>query len=91
MYKLFQADKSKYYYFITIRLNFTVLVRFTSVLGFICAGLREKVTQIARISVWDISGFGRFQSLLAAMWRLKDSGIPQMREYLEQKSYREYP
>ena len=72
---------------IIILLNFTALVCFTRVLGFMCAGLREKVPQIARISVWDFSGFGGFQSLLAAMY----SGIPQMREYLEQKCYREYP
>lgn len=37
-----------------------VLVCFTSVIGFICGGLL---------------GFGRFQSLLAAMWRLNDRGI----------------
>ncbi len=37
------------------------LVCFTSVLGFTCAGLREKVRG--------------FQSLSAAMWRLNDSGI----------------
>ena len=51
MYKLFQADKIKYYY-ITIRLKLHGLVCLTSALGFFC---REKVPQIARISVWDFS------------------------------------
>lgn len=45
MYKLFQANKNNYYYFITICLNFIVLVCFTSVLGFICADLQEKVSR----------------------------------------------
>ena len=45
-----------------------LLVGLTSVLGFICAGLREKVPQIARMSVWDFSGFGGFQRHLAAIF-----------------------
>ena len=39
-----------------------LLVGLTSVLGFICAGLREKVPQIA------FSGFGGFQRHLAAIF-----------------------
>lgn len=59
--------------------------------GFICAGLREKVPQIARISVWDFPGFGGFQSHIAVKIAASRSGIPQMREYLQQNYYRDNP
>ena len=39
----------------------------------ICARLRKKLPQIARISVWDFSEFGGFQSLLAAQGTIKSS------------------
>ena len=46
-----------------------------------CCSSVEKVPQIARMSVWDFSGFGRFQSLLAPMWWLRPRLDFQFLEY----------